>query len=81
MCKSLQHTIITVCLQELFQIGVIMFGFLVKYRQIASSANGRHIGSEPINRGSNPCEATHLRISPDFRILICFSKKQNEKNS
>ena len=59
--KSIQDTINTVCLQRLFQIEVKMSDFLVKYRQIASSANGRPIGSEPINCGSNPCEATDFQ--------------------
>ena len=33
-------------------------------QHVASSFNGRTVGSEPINRGSNPWEATNICVGP-----------------
>ena len=36
------------------------------------SSNGRTIGSEPINCGSNPCGVTLQKISKDTKYILSF---------
>lgn len=46
-------------------------------KPVASSFNGRTVGSEPINRGSNPWEATNsaiIRSSSDFSHAANLAK-------
>ena len=38
---------------------------LAEWLAAAPSFNGRTVGSEPINRGSNPWGATKFRVSPE----------------